>query len=160
MVNWADFEAEAPEVAAFALERLEAHKHKTMATLRADGSPRISGNEIAVRSGEVLIGGMPGSLKLADLRRDPRVAIHSGSPDPGADGTWPGDAKLSGVAIEITDPAALADFAAGEAEMPPGAFELFRLDITEVSTVRVGDPADHLDIDLWKPGKGVRRFRR
>ncbi len=160
MARWADFEAEAPDVAAFALGRLDARRHKTIATLRADGSPRISGIEITVREGDVWIGGMPAARKQADLRRDPRVAIHSGSDDPGEDGSWPGDAKLSGVAVEITEPAALAAFAGAQEQMPPGPFELFRLDLLEVSTVRLGDPADHLVIDVWKPGQGVRSVRR
>jgi hypothetical protein len=160
MARWADFETEAPDVAAFALARFAARKHKTMATLRADGSPRISGIEITVRDGDVWIGGMPAARKTADLRRDPRVAIHSGSDDPGEDGSWPGDAKLTGLAREVTEPAALADFAAAQEQMPPGAFELFRLDLLEVSTVRLGTPADHLVIDLWKPGTAVRRVRR
>ena len=51
----------------------DAHKHKTMATLRADGSPRISGTEAPIREGEVWLGAMPGSRKVADLLRDPRV---------------------------------------------------------------------------------------
>ena len=36
---------------------------------------------------------MPGSRKGADLARDPRFALHSGSIDPPG---WQGDAKLSG----------------------------------------------------------------
>ena len=39
--------------------------------------------------------------KALDLRRDPRFALHSGSDDPPG---WAGDAKLAGVAEEITDP--------------------------------------------------------
>lgn len=160
MANWADFETEAPGLADFARERLAAHKHKTMASLRSDGAPRISGIEITVRGGEVWIGGMPDSRKLADLRRDPRVSVHSGSPDPAPDGSWPGDAKFSGLAVEVTDPGTKADFAGAQGEMPPGTFELFRVDLLEVTIVRLGDPADHLVIEMWKPAAGVRRFRR
>lgn len=160
MASWAQFEADAPEHAAFVQAQFEAFKHKTIATVRADGSPRISGNEIGISAGEVWIGGMPGARRFADLRRDPRVAIHSGSADPAGDGSWSGDAKLSGVAVEVTDPAERKAFRKAQGQMPPGPFELFRLDIREATTVRVGVPADHLDIDLWKEGEGVRRFRR
>lgn len=160
MANWAAFEAAAPGLADFALQRLAAHRHKTMASLRSDGSPRISGIEITVRGGEVWIGGMPDSRKLADLRRDPRVSVHSASPDPAADGSWPGDAKFSGLAVEVTEPASKAEFAGAQGEMPPGPFGLFRVDLLEVTVVRLGDPADHLVIELWKQGEGVRRFRR
>ena len=43
MPSWSEFEAAAPELAARVRVRLDAHVHKTLATLRADGSPRISG---------------------------------------------------------------------------------------------------------------------
>ena len=63
-------------------ERLDAHKHKTMATLRKDGSPRISGTEVEFSDGELWLGSMPNALKAKDLLRDPRFAIHNGSDDP------------------------------------------------------------------------------
>ncbi|MDQ1709449.1 MAG: hypothetical protein QOG49_834 [Frankiaceae bacterium] len=160
MARWTEFAAAAPDVATYVTERFAAGKHKTMATLRADGSPRISGTEITIERGDLWIAGLPQSRKLADLRRDARVAIHSASPDPAADGSWPGDAKVSGLAVEVTDPAELATFASGQEQMPPGPFELFRLDLHEVVAVRMGEPADHLDIDLWQPGQAARRFSR
>jgi Pyridoxamine 5'-phosphate oxidase len=79
---------------------LEAHVHKTIATLRADGAPRISGIEAKFIDGDLWFGSMPGSRKSADLARDPRFSLHSGSIDPP---DWQGDAKLSGVAEEVTD---------------------------------------------------------
>jgi hypothetical protein len=102
MATWQEFTEQAPELAARALERFEAHRHKTMATIRADGSPRISGTEVPIHGGQVWLGGMTGNRRFADLRRDPRVAIHSGSEDPEV---WTGDAKLSGRAVEVTDEA-------------------------------------------------------
>ena len=45
MPSWSDFEAAAPELAARVRARLDAHTHKTLATVRRDGSPRISGTE-------------------------------------------------------------------------------------------------------------------
>jgi hypothetical protein len=45
MATWAEFASEQPELAARVLEFLNAHKHKTIATLRKDRSPRISGTE-------------------------------------------------------------------------------------------------------------------
>ncbi len=50
MATWQEFTEQAPELAARALERFEAHRHKTMATIRADGSPRISGTEVPIHS--------------------------------------------------------------------------------------------------------------
>ena len=87
-------------------DRLDAHTHKTLATLRRDGSPRISGIETAFRDGELWIGSMWQARKAHDLQRDPRFALHSGSDEPS---DWKGDAKLAGVAEEISDPAARED---------------------------------------------------
>jgi hypothetical protein len=51
MATWQEFTEQAPELAARAFERFEAHRHKTMATIRADGSPRISGTEVGILAG-------------------------------------------------------------------------------------------------------------
>ncbi|MBI4944497.1 MAG: pyridoxamine 5'-phosphate oxidase family protein, partial [Actinobacteria bacterium] len=58
MTTWGQLLAEAPDVAAGVRARFEAHRHKTMATLRADGSPRISGTEVEVREDGVYLAGM------------------------------------------------------------------------------------------------------
>ena len=157
MSSWAEFEASAPAFAAFVRERLEAHKHRLMATIRADGSPRISGIEVTIARGELWIGGLSDSLKFADLRRDPRVALHSGSDDPPS---FRGDARLSGAAIEVLDEAVKADFMRDAGGGPPGPFELFRLDIREASTIREADSKDYLVIEVWKPGQPIRRIER
>jgi hypothetical protein len=127
MANWEQFESEAPELAAAIQERFDAHTHKLMATLKQDGSPRISGIEIAIRNGELWIAGIPGSLKFKDLRRDGRVAIHSGSEDAGDGSAWPGDGKVSGVAVPVDDKKGLAAYRKGAPPGPPGP-EVFRLD--------------------------------
>ena len=74
MASWHEVEAEAPELAARARERFDANKHKTLATLRRDGSPRISGTEIQFADGEVWFGSMWEAVKALDLRRDPPPA--------------------------------------------------------------------------------------
>ena len=108
MANWRVIEEAAPELAARARATLDAHKHKVLATLRRDGSPRISGIEATFEDGELWLGMMAGSRKALDLRRDPRLALHSASVDPPDDPTsWPGDAKLAGRAVEVDDPALL-----------------------------------------------------
>ena len=156
MPSWSDVEAEIPELAALARGFLDAHIHKTLATLRHDGSPRISGTEVIFTDGELWLGSMWRALKALDLRRDPRFALHSGSADPP---DWTGDAKLAGRIEEVTDPEHKAAIIGGEA--PPGPSHLFRADINEVVVVRLGDPADHLVIESWHAGRGVtRRDRR
>jgi hypothetical protein len=155
--TWAEFEAEAPQLATFVRERFDAHKHKLMATIRPNGWPRISGIEVSIDRGELWFGGMPAARKSEDLRRDPRVAIHSGSDEPSE---FKGDARLTGLAVEIEDDALKRTFIQAAGGGPPGPFDLFRLAISEASSVRVGEPADHLVIQVWRPGEGVREFRR
>lgn len=155
MATWAEFTAEVPEFAAFVEARLRAHKFLVMATVRPDGAPRVCGTEITFRDGDLWIGGMPNALRFADLRRDPRVAIH-GTPDP--EESWRGDAKIGGRAIEVTDPAELERFR--EPGQPPGDFELFRVDVTEAGSVRLPDPPEALIIESWRPGRPLRRVER
>jgi hypothetical protein len=155
MPSWSDVEAEIPELAALARCFLDAHIHKTLATLRYDGSPRISGIEVNFADGELWLGSMWRALKALDLRRDPRFALHSGSADPP---DWTGDAKLAGRTEEVTDPEHKAAIIG--ADTPPGPSHLFRADINEVVVVRLGDPADHLVIESWHAGRGFTRQER
>ncbi len=155
MPSWRDIEAEVPRFAALARGFLDAYKHKTLATLRADGSPRISGTETIFSDGELWLGSMWQSVKALDLRRDPRFALHSGSADPPA---WKGDAKLSGRVEEITDLDRVAAVLGGEGA--PGTSHLFRADINELVVVRLGEPADHIVVEAWRPGQGVTRRER
>jgi hypothetical protein len=148
-------EAEAPALAERVRARLDAHTHKTIATLRRDGSPRISGIETEFRDGELWIGSMWQARKARDLQRDPRFALHSGSDEPQ---DWTGDAKLAGVAEEIIDPDRVKDAQSGEA--PPGPSHLFRLDLREVSTVALNDQRNGLVIEVWTPEGGVRTMQR
>ena len=83
MAKWDDVEREEPAFAARVRALFDARKHKTLATLRADGSPRISGIEVEFNDGELTFGSMPGARKGTDLVRDPRFALHGPSGTPG-----------------------------------------------------------------------------
>jgi hypothetical protein len=142
VARWREVEAQAPELAALARGFLDAHVHKTLATLRRDGSPRISGTEVEFRDGDLFLGSMWRAVKALDLRRDPRFAIHSGSDDPPE---WRGDAKVAGRAEEV----------------PTGReSHSFRCDVTELVVVRLGEPADHIVIESWHEGRGLSRLTR
>src|SRR3954468_9277530 len=156
MASWSDFAAAAPALAERVQAALDAHKHKTIATLRKDGAPRISGTETTWRDGELWIGSMWQALKAPDLQRDPRFALRSGSAEPDAD--WQGDAKLAGTAVEVTDPERVRDLN-GEAAAN-GPSHLFRLDLTEVSAVGVDDERTQLIIEVWTADGGLRTIRR
>ena len=155
MPSWTDFEAAAPALAERVRGRLDAHAHKTLATVRRDGSPRISGTETAFGEGELWIGSMWQARKAHDLQRDPRFALHSGSDDPPA---WKGDAKLAGVVEEITDPDRVRDINGPKA--PPGLSHLFRLDLREVSMVALHESGQAIVIEVWTLERGVRTIER
>jgi hypothetical protein len=150
LASWREIERDAPDFAARVRSRFDSGTNKTLATLRRDGSPRISGSEMTFSSdGEVTLGMMPASMKLRDVRRDPRVALHSPTLEPPADPTqWEGDAKLAGSLIEI------------DHDDSDGSAGSFRLDITEVVLTYVGTPADHLVIESWHSGRGWQRRTR
>jgi hypothetical protein len=151
MVSWKDVERDEPEFAARVRKVFDAYKHKTIATLRADGSPRISGIEVEFTAeGELTFGSMPRSRKGDDLRRDPRFALHSPSVDPpeGAQvASWAGDAKVAGRAVHV-----------GSVEGMSG--DLFRAQIDEVVLTRLTPDGTKLAIEFWTPQRGLRRVER
>ena len=142
MASWSEVEAQVPDLAARARAFFDGHKHKKMATLRGDGSPRISGIEAEFEDGELQFGSMSNAVKALDLKRDPRFALHSGSDEPD---TWKGDAKVAGLAHEV------------ETE---GDSHHFRCDVRELVVVYMGDPRDHIVIESWHEGRGVSRRKR
>jgi Pyridoxamine 5'-phosphate oxidase len=160
--SWSDVVVVAPELAASVRARFDAHGLGLVATLRRDGSPRISGIEPLFALGELWFGMMPDSRKGLDLRRDPRFALHNATTDKQvADG----DAKISGRAVFVDpdDDTTLTAFRDAFAEHagappPPGPMDLFRGDITGLSMLH---PAgDHLDIVSWRVGGQVERVAR
>jgi pyridoxamine 5'-phosphate oxidase-like protein len=156
MASWKDVSDAAPELARSVEIVFDAHLHKTIATLRRDGSPRISGVEATFSDGELWLGMMPGSIKARDLLHDPRLAIHSATADSEMKN---GDAKIAGRAVEIRDPETirrLADGSDDEAGQP----HLFRVEVTEAVLTRIGEPADHLVIESWHEGRGLRKVKR
>ncbi len=158
MASWGEIESVAPELARHARALLEAHVHKTIATLRADGSPRISGIEAKFVGEDLWFGSMPRSRKGADLARDPRFSLHGGSDDPPG---WRGDAKLSGLAEEVTDAERRGEiFGAMGAEEVSLESSLYRADISELVVTGLTESADELAIDWWSEAGGVRSLTR
>jgi hypothetical protein len=116
-------------------------RHKTIATLRADSSPRISGIECKFAdSGSARCRGRKG----ADLLRDPRFALHGTvfQPQEGKEAHWPGEAKIAGRAV-LAEP--VGDGPAGD---------LFVAGISEVVITRLNPEATLLVIQSWTPHRG------
>jgi hypothetical protein len=115
-----------------------------MATVRRDGAPRISGTGVDFADdGEVYLEMMAGAQRAADLRRDPRVAIHCPAEDPPDDdpARWLGDGEFTARAVEV-------------------APHRFRLDLEQVVLTRVAPGARELEITTWRPTSGTDIVRR
>lgn len=155
MATWKVFEEAEPAFAGRVRRLFGAGRHKTIATLRADGSPRISGIECEFADGELRFGSMTGARKGADLRRDPRFALHGPTfhPEEGKEGEWPGEAKIAGRAV----PAGPVP-TGGDGGQPDG--ELYAADIAEVVVTGLNAGADRLVVESWTPGRGLQRVER
>lgn len=160
MSSWSEVAAASPELARLVQERFDAYGLALLATLRRDGSPRISGIEPLFALNELWLGMMPASRKALDLLRDGRFALHSATTDKQV---THGDARISGVALSIVDEKEFEPFreafAASTGYPPPdGPFQLFRADVREISLIRPG--GDHLDIDWWQHDAGTKHVER
>jgi hypothetical protein len=142
MTAWSDVEQQTP--------LFDTHKHKTIATLRADGSPRISGIEVRFEEGELVFGSGSNSRKSQDLRRDPRFALHGATVDPvdGSEADWRGEVKVAGRAV----------LAGPLTEGPEG--DRFHADIAEVVHTHLNEQATLLVIEWWTPTHGLQMLER
>ncbi|WP_158882935.1 pyridoxamine 5'-phosphate oxidase family protein [Amycolatopsis anabasis] len=156
MTTWQQFEGEQPVLAAKVRARLGAYKHHVLGTIRRDGRPRLSGTEVDFFGPDLVLGAMSGGMKSRDLRRDGRYSLHT-NPGTETEMMEKGDAKLSGVAIEVTDPEVIQ---APTDEPVPGPSDLFLLRLNEVVRTSIDPKLDAPLIELWHPGKPLRRFAR
>jgi hypothetical protein len=152
---WKAVEQAEPEFANRVQQLFDAGRHKTIATLRGDGSPRISGIECEFTGGDLRFGSMSGARKGADLKRDPRFALHGPTfhPEDGKEGEWPGEAKIAGWAV----PAGPVATDEGDSQADG---EMFVADITEVVITGLNAEATKLIVESWTPERGLRRVER
>jgi hypothetical protein len=146
MTTWQEFEQSEPGFAQRVRTLFDAHRHKTLATVRADGSPRISGIECVFEDGDLVFGSMAHARKGADLLRDPRFALHSATVDPvtGEEAAWPGEAKVSGRALASSGPDG----------------DRFRADVEAVVHTHLDEKATMLVVEWWTPAGGLRKAER
>ena len=154
MSGWQAIEDAEPEFAGRVRRLFDAGRHKTIATLRADGSPRISGIECEFADGDLRFGSMSGARKGADLQRDPRFALHGPTfhPVEGQEADWPGEAKIAGRAVPAGP--VLTD----EGDQEDG--DMYVADITEVVVTGLDPDATKLVIESWTPDRGLQRIER
>lgn len=142
MATWQEFDEEAGVLAAQVRHAFERSVSHVLATIRPDGSPRVSAIEVQFDGTDMTVGSMLDAVKARDLMADGRFALHA-APGEG------GDAKVSGTAVEV-HPQTRAERGA----------HLFRLDLTQAVFTGLGDDGKYLLIQVWRPGSSVKRFKR
>lgn len=157
-MRWDDFQADAGSFGHDVRSLLERPGVVLVGTVRLDGTARISPVEPFFWDGELWLAMMWRSRKASDLRRDPRVLVHSVIT--GREGTE-GEAKVRGIAIFEDDSARGTEVcrAIGEAlpwEPDPDRVELFRVDVRSVVLIRYAEQG-HQYVGMW-PER--RRFVR
>src|SRR5690349_25084961 len=138
-MQWTEFESAAPELAAFGRQRILATGILLLGTVRADGWPRISPCEAYLVKGELLLGMMPGSTKVRDLTRDPRLTVATPQPDRRAE---TGELQLYGYGVAVSDPGLRQAHADAQERAidwrPPSDIPLFAVDIKRAGFISFG----------------------
>ena len=159
-MRWSDLQDQQPRLGALAHDRLVAPGVLLVATVRRDGTPRLSPVEPFVLDGDLWLSMLLGSLKAADLMRDPRVLVHSivTGPDGGE-----GEMKVRGTAVVVLDEARQRRYADAVAAALPwtpevGQFHLFTVDVDDVTYVRYDNASGDQFVVRWPAGtETVRR---
>lgn len=140
-MSWRVLEDAAPALAAFGAERLH-DQVAYLATLQADGAPRLHPVRPVVTGGHLFVFMEATSPKVRDLARDGRYALHGT-----ATSEQPWDLRefaLEGVARRVDDPATRATANAGSAFPRDERFLLFELGVAlAMSTVYGTDGRPH-----------------
>ena len=155
-MRWDEFVAACPEIGGLAERRFRADELVFLGTVRPDGSARVSPCELDFVGGELMLGMMWLSRKALDLRRDPRVTVHSATADRMNPG---GDVKVRGVAREVTAAPtrdryreAIRDRIGWAPDEPE--FHVFSLDVEHAAFLRFGEDSMGL---VWTPNAGLER---
>ncbi len=154
-MHWSDLEHSQPRLARLARQRLIGPGVALVATIRRDGTPRVSPVEPYVLNGVLWLSMMWQSAKARDLLRDPRILVHSviTSRD-GAEG----ELKVRGTARAEHDQAVQRRYAEAVAadlgwDPQQGRFHLFSVDICQVSFVSYDTATGDQHVAIWPPGR-------
>jgi hypothetical protein len=159
MVNWTEFTAAAPDLAAAGLERFMRSEIILLGSIRKDGSPRISPVESDIVDGELMAGMMWQSKKALDLLRDPRCVVHSTVHDR-MDAM--GEFKVRARAVDIQDSNKRERYCQVLFERikwrPSGDFHLFAFEIESVAHISYEN--EKQTVTTWTPAGGVATRRK
>jgi hypothetical protein len=157
-MRWGDYERLAPELAGLGLAAFrKEHNMCLIGTLRADGWPRISAQEVYLVEGELLLGMMRKSRKSMDLERDPRITVMT--PQAEREPTH-GDFKLYGRALDVTGPALREAYGRTIFDAigwrPKEPYPLYSVDIDSAAYISFGD---HHRLIRWTLPGGVEELQ-
>jgi hypothetical protein len=167
MATFADVEKVEPDLAERVRAVLSSTTNAVLGTIRRDGSPRLSGADPYFHDGQLCIWSMPRARKGQDLRRDPRVAVHSIPWDSrksreGAVDVGEADAKVSGTAVLVSDAGARSAFrlwlTSERGVEQPEDWDLFTIDIDAMTVISVDN--GQLVVDRWSTAEGRQTMRR
>lgn len=154
-MKWSDVEQRQPGLADLGRRRLIEPGVVLVVTIRRDGTPRLSPVEPWLMAGDLWLAMLWGSQKALDLRRDPRVLVHSivTTRDGGE-----GELKVRGVAELEERPDVLHRYAGEVSEQlgwspVVGRFHLFRVDVAHVAFLRYDDASGDQHVASWPPAK-------
>ena len=138
-MSWQDLEKGQPDLPAFGAERFQQYGVAYLATIRADGAPRVHPVTPIVGQGRLFLFMEPTSPKGHDLRRDPRYALHGSVSNSSGES---GEFFISGRATVTDDPATRRLAAELASYAPADRYILFELGVERAaSTVYVdGQP--------------------
>jgi len=153
VMDWSEVERRQPGLARLGLRRLLDPGVVLVATIRKDGTPRISPVEPFVLDGGLWLSMLWHSRKAADLLRDPRVLVHSVITN--RDG-GEGEFKIRGTARAEKDPGVQARYAAAVGASlgwtpEPGRFHLFAVTIGDVTFIRYDEASGDQHVVRWPP---------
>ena len=158
--SWADFETEAPELAARGRERIARFGIVHMGTIRRDGTPRISPIDAHFVRGSLTLVMIPGTHKLADVRRDPRIVLNALVHD--AANHVSVEFKIRGCVVAVDDAklrTATADtIAADSGWRPPEHWAMFAVEVENAAYIEWEKGL--MRMDHWARGKGLDYVER
>lgn len=156
-MRWNDVESAQPRLAHLGRQRLIEPGVVLVATVRKDGTPRLSPVEAVIMDGNLWLSMMHGSRKAQDLLRDDRILVHSIVTNrDGAEGEY----KIRGAAVSETDQAIHERYAELVArtlgwEPIPGKFHLFTVQVDVITYIRYENGDQYMT--TWPPGEEVVR---
>jgi hypothetical protein len=160
-VSWWELESAAPDLAGKGRATLERWGFVYVATIRSDGTPRISPVEAHLVQGRLVLALIGGSRKVRDLGRNDHLTLQSPVASAGDPGT---EVKLRGHATAIGDDDVLRDSVADAVQersgwRPTAAWALVELSVT-AAAVLSWSPEGDLELLTWDSAAGVQPTRR